>query len=119
MKKIAFNTPLRNNKYFTNVKNFLNSKESLHGPGKNIFKIKKELKNKFGFKNLYLTNSCTAAIEMAALALNLNKDDEVLMPSYTFVTTGSSFARTGCKIKYIDISNENLMPTFSEIKKKN
>jgi len=118
MKKIAFNTPLRNNKYFTNVKNFLNSKESLHGPGKNIFKIKKELKNKFGFKNLYLTNSCTAAIEMAALALNLNKDDEVLMPSYTFVTTGSSFARTGCKIKYIDISNENLMPTFSEIKKK-
>ena len=39
MKKILFNTPLQKKKYFDNVKQLLNSKESLHGPGKNIFQI--------------------------------------------------------------------------------
>ena len=53
MKQVVFNTPLQDVKYFNNVKKLLDSKKSLHGPGENILKIKKELKSQFGLKNLY------------------------------------------------------------------
>ena len=89
----------------------------MHGPGNNIFQIKKDLKKQFGFDHVHLTNSCTAAMEMCALMLNLKKDEEVLMPSYNYNTTASSFARTGCKVKYCDIDKKNLMPSFKQIKK--
>ena len=117
MKKILFHTPLQNIKYSNNVKKLLDSGLSLHGPGKNIFLIKKELKKKFGFEHIHLTNSATSAMEICALMLNLGKKDEVLMPSYNYNTTASSFVRTGCKIQYCDIYEKNLMPTFEQIKK--
>ena len=44
MRTIKFSTPLQDKKYFDNVKRLLDSKKSLHGPGENIFKIKKDLK---------------------------------------------------------------------------
>ena len=116
MKKILFNTPLQKKKYFDNVKKLLDSKKSLHGPGKNIFQIKKDLKKQFGFDHVHLTNSCTAAMEMCALMVNPKKDVEVLMPSYNYNTTASRFVRTGCKIRYCDIDKKNLMPAFSQIK---
>ena len=118
MRKILFNDPIKNKKYSKNVVNFLNSNQSLHGPGKNILAIKKKIYSYFNFQHIHLTNSCTAAMEMAALMINLNKADEVIMPSYTFVTTGSSFARTGCRIRYCDIDPINLMPSFKNIKDK-
>ena len=117
MQKILFHTPLQDIKYANNVKKLLDSKASLHGPGENIFKIKKELKKKFGFNHVHLTNSCTSAMEICALLLDLGKDDEVLMPSYNYNTTASSFVRTGCKIQYCDVDRKNLMPTFDQIKK--
>ncbi len=117
MKKILFHTPLSSTRYSNNVKRLLDSGLSLHGPGKNIFQIKKELKKKFGFKHVHLTNSATSAMEICALILGLGKNDEVLMPSYNYNTTASSFVRTGCKIQYCDIDKKNLMPTFSQIKK--
>ena len=115
MKKYLFNDPLRFNESYKSIKNFLDIKAPLHGPGKHTQDLKKILNKKFGFNNIYLTNSCTSAMEMAALAINLKFKDEVVIPSYTFATTGSSFARTGCKIKYCDISEKNLMPTYNQI----
>jgi len=117
MKEIKFNVPLSITASIANVNKFLRSKKPLHGPGENIFSIKKELKKIFGFKDTYLTNSCTSALEICALALGLKKNDEVLLPSFSFITTASSFARTGCKIKYLDIEKETLMPSFDNIKK--
>jgi dTDP-4-amino-4,6-dideoxygalactose transaminase len=73
VKKILFNTPLQKKKYFDNVKKLLDSKKSLHGPGKNIFQIKKDLKKLFGFNHVHLTNSCTAAMEMCALMVDLKR----------------------------------------------
>jgi len=118
MQEIKFNVPLKIPESTKNVKKFLQSGYPLHGPGINILKIKKEIKNIFGFKNIYLTNSCTSALEICSLALNLKSTDEVLLPSFTFITTASSFARTGCKLKYFDIEKNNLMPSFSNIKSK-
>ena len=51
-------------------------------------------------------------MEICALMLSLKKDEEVLMPSYNYNTTASSFVRTGCKVRYCDIDKKNLMPTF-------
>ena len=116
MKKIVFNTPLQKKKYSDNVKKLLDSKKSLHGPGQNIFQIKKDLKRQFGFHHVHLTNSCTSAMEICALMLNLKKHEEVLMPSYNYNTTASSFVRTGCKVRYCDIDKKNLMPNFDQIK---
>ena len=118
MRKILFNDPIKNKKYSKNVVSFLNSNQSLHGPGKNILAIKKKIYSYFNFQHIHLTNSCTAAMEMAALMINLNNTDEVIIPSYTFVTTGSSFARTGCRIRYCDIDPKNLMPSFKNIQDK-
>ena len=117
MKEIKFNIPLQDPKSIKNVIKFLNEKKPLHGPGKNILLIKKEIKKIFGFKSVHLTNSCTSALEICALILNLKKTDEVIIPSFSFVTTASSFARTGCKLKYCDIKKNNLMPSFDQIKK--
>ena len=117
MKEIKFNVPLQDPKSIKNVIKFLNEKKPLHGPGKNILLIKKEIKKIFGFKSVHLTNSCTSALEICALILNLKKTDEVIIPSFSFVTTASSFARTGCKLKYCDIKKNNLMPSLDQIKK--
>ncbi len=117
MKEIKFNIPLQEPKSIKNVVKFLKEKKPLHGPGKNISRIKTHVKKKFGFKFIHLTNSCTSSLEICALALNLKKDDEIIVPSFSFVTTGSSFARTGCRLRYCDIQKENLMPSFDQIKK--
>ena len=91
MKTIPFHTPLQDTKYFNNVKKLLDSKKSLHGPGRNIFQIKQDLRKKFGFQHVHLTNSATASMEICALMLSLKKDEEVLMPSYNYNV------RNGCK----------------------
>jgi len=55
-----------------------------------------------------LTHSCTAALEMSALLLNIEQGDEVICPSFTFVTTASAFALRGAKIVFVDIKDDTL-----------
>ena len=55
-----------------------------------------------------LTHSCTAALEMAALLLNLEAGDEVIMPSYTFVSTANAFALRGAVPVFVDIRPDTL-----------
>lgn len=57
---------------------------------------------KWGFKKCLLTTSCTDALEMAALLLNIKEGDEVIMPSYTFVSTSNAFVLRGAKIVFCD-----------------
>lgn len=58
--------------------------------------------NDFNLKNTYLTKSCTNALETIALLLDLKNTDEVIIPSYTFVSTANAFAIFGAKIVYAD-----------------
>jgi dTDP-4-amino-4,6-dideoxygalactose transaminase len=57
---------------------------------------------RFGFKKCLLTTSCTDALEMAALLINIQPGDEVIMPSYTFVSTANAFVLRGAKIVFAD-----------------
>jgi len=56
----------------------------------------------YGFKKTLLTTSCTDALEMAAILLNIQPGDEVIMPSYTFVSTANAFVLRGAIIKFVD-----------------
>lgn len=72
---------------------------------------------RYGFKKALLTHSCTAALEMAALLIDITPGDEVIMPSYTFVSTANAFLLRGAKIVFADSSTENPNVAAEEIKK--
>src|SRR6202008_1866434 len=62
---------------------------------------------KYGFKKALLTTSCTDALEMAAILLDIKEGDEVIVPSYTFVSTVNAFVLRGAKIVFADSGDQN------------
>jgi dTDP-4-amino-4,6-dideoxygalactose transaminase len=58
-------------------------------------------------EQVFLVHTCTAALEIAALALDLKPDDEVILPSYTFVATANAFLKCGAKLIFVDV-DENM-----------
>lgn len=60
------------------------------------------LQQRYGFRKVLLTTSCTDALEMAALLLDIGPGDEVIMPSYTFVSTANAFVLRGAHIVFAD-----------------
>jgi dTDP-4-amino-4,6-dideoxygalactose transaminase len=63
--------------------------------------------SRYGFKKVLLTTSCTDALEMAAILIDTKPGDEIIMPSYTFVSTANAFVLRGAKIVFADSSNLN------------
>ncbi|KNC10791.1 TDP-4-oxo-6-deoxy-D-glucose aminotransferase [Pantoea sp. RIT-PI-b] len=62
----------------------------------------------FGSKKVLLTPSCTASLEMAALLIDLQPGDEVIMPSYTFVSTANAFVLRGATIVFVDVRPDTM-----------
>ena len=62
---------------------------------------------KYGFKKALLTTSCTDALEMCAILCNVGPGDEVIVPSYTFVSSALAFVRQGCTIVFADSMENN------------
>lgn len=75
----------------------------LSGNGKYTKMCTEWMEERFGAKKVLMTTSCTAALEMSAILLGIKEGDEVIMPSYTFVTTASAFAKQGARIVFVDI----------------
>jgi dTDP-4-amino-4,6-dideoxygalactose transaminase len=71
---------------------------------------------KYGFKKVLLTTSCTDALEMCAILANIGLEDEVIVPSYTFVSSALAFVRQGAKIVFADSyeNNPNIDPSTLE-----
>lgn len=88
----------------------------LSGNGAFTKKCQEFFEQKFGFKKALLTTSCTDALEMAAILANIQPDDEVIIPSYTFVSTANAFVLRGAKIVFADSneSNPNIDPSQLE-----
>lgn len=78
------------------------------GDGKYTKLCSSWMENRFCAKKVLLTTSCTAALEMVALLLNIQTGDEVIMPSYTFVSTANAFAMYGAKIIFVDIRPDTM-----------
>lgn len=66
------------------------------------------LQRVIGSETLLLTQSCTAALELAALALEINEGDEVIVPSYTFVSSANAFALRGARVVFVDVDSDSL-----------
>jgi dTDP-4-amino-4,6-dideoxygalactose transaminase len=79
----------------------------ISGNGKYTQLCQQLFEERFGFKKTLLTTSCTDALEMCAILLDIQPDDEVIMPSYTFVSTALAFVRQGAKIVFADSRSDH------------
>ncbi|TRX47550.1 dTDP-4-amino-4,6-dideoxygalactose transaminase [Bacteroides sp. HF-5092] len=77
--------------------------------GNGIFtkKCQEYFEKQYGFKKSLLTTSCTDALEMCAILADIQPGDEVIVPSYTFVSTALAFVRQGAKIVFADSCPDN------------
>lgn len=78
------------------------------GDGEFTKKCNKWITEKTGTKATLLTTSCTHALEMAAILADIQPGDEVIMPSYTFVSTANAFVLRGAKIVFVDIRPDTM-----------
>ncbi len=104
---IPFNRPCLTGNEWAYVKAAMESNH-LSGDGHFGRLCQNWLQKKLNAKASFLTPSCTHALEMAALLLNIQPGDEVIMPSYTFVSTANAFALRGATLVFVDIRPDTL-----------
>lgn len=104
---IPFNKPYMTGRELSNIAQaHFNGK--LAGDGPFTHKCHQLIEQRIGASKALLTNSCTAALEMSAVLLNLVAGDEVIMPSYTFVSTANAFVLRGAHPVFVDIRDDTL-----------
>ena len=88
----------------------------ISGNGLFTKKCQQFFEERYGFRKCLLTTSCTDALEMAAILTGVGSGDEVIVPSYTFVSSALAFVRQGAKIVFCDSyrDNPNIDPTEIE-----
>lgn len=113
---IPFNRPV----VLGTEKNFIEevfNKQKFSGDGFFSSKCHETLASYLGAPKALLTTSCTDALEMAAILLDIAPGDEVIMPSFTFVSTSNAFALRGAKIVFLDINPDTMNMDESLIEK--
>ena len=113
---IPFNKPHLSGKELEYIKQSVESGK-ISGNGLFTKKCHQFFENRYGFKKVLLTTSCTDALEMCALLANIKLGDEVIIPSYTFVSTALAFVRQGAKIVFADSRKDH--PNIDEEKIEN
>ncbi len=103
---IPFNKPFLTGKETEYISSAVLSGK-ISGDGGFTKKCHQFFEDKYKFKKCLLTTSCTDALEMAAILINIQAGDEVIMPSYTFVSTANAFVLRGAKIVFADSCDTN------------
>lgn len=103
---IPFNKPFISGNE-TNYISQVISSGKLCGNGDFTKKCQLYFEDKYGFKKTLLTTSCTDALEMCAILCNIQPGDEVIVPSYTFVSSALAFVRQGAHIVFADSCSDN------------
>ncbi|MEW5676292.1 dTDP-4-amino-4,6-dideoxygalactose transaminase [Flavobacterium enshiense] len=103
---IPFNKPYLTGKEAQYIEEAVRSGK-ISGNGMFTQKCQRFFEEKYGFKKVLLTTSCTDALEMCAILANIQPGDEVIVPSYTFVSTAIAFIRQGAKIVFADSEPDN------------
>jgi dTDP-4-amino-4,6-dideoxygalactose transaminase len=98
---IPFNKPFLTGKETDYIREAVESGK-ISGDGIFTRKCHKFFENRYGFKKTLLTTSCTDALEMAAILCDIHPGDEIIAPSYTFVSTVNAFVLRGAKIVFAD-----------------
>lgn len=104
--EIGFNKPYYSGKEADYIKQAVESRK-ISGDGIFTKKCHDFFEKRYNFKKALLTTSCTDALELAALLLDIQPGDEVIAPSYTFVSTVNPFILRGAKIIFADSTQEN------------
>ena len=107
MNQIPFNKPFVAGKELYYIAQAV-TMGNLSGDGYFTKKCAELMQERFGIKKILMVPSCTAALEMAAQLCDVGPGDEVIMPSYTFVSTASAFVRMGAKPVFVDIRPDTL-----------
>src|SRR5262245_26843455 len=105
--KIPFNQPYATGHEFGYIDEAIRNRH-LSGDGDFTKRCHRWLEENTGACKALLTHSCTAALEMIALLANLQPGDEVIMPSYTFVSTANAFVLRGAVPVFVDIRPDTL-----------
>lgn len=105
---INFNEPVYVEKGLEYITDAIANRKRLNGDGDYTKMCKAWMENRFNAKEALLTTSCTHAMEMAALLCNISAGDEIIMPSYTFVSTANPFVLRGAKVKFVDIRPDTM-----------
>lgn len=111
---ITFNKPYFTGKETDYIKDAVASLK-ISGDGMFTKKCHDFFEKKYNFKKALLTTSCTDALEMAAILIDIKEGDEVIAPSYTFVSTVNAFVLRGAKIVFVDSNSENPNMDVSKI----
>jgi dTDP-4-amino-4,6-dideoxygalactose transaminase len=105
--RIPFNRPYLTGRERDYIEQVLQSR-LFAGDGPFSRRCQALLQQRFGAASVQLTTSCTSALEVAALLCDLAPDDEVIVPSYTFVSTANAFWLRRAKVKFVDIRRDTL-----------
>lgn len=103
---IPFNKPYLTGKEMHYIYDAVQSGK-ISGNGKYTKKCHQFFEDKYGFGKCLLTSSCTDALEMSALLMNIQPGDEVILPSYTFVSTANAFELRGASLIFCDSRNDH------------
>ncbi|MBR9826687.1 MAG: dTDP-4-amino-4,6-dideoxygalactose transaminase [Alphaproteobacteria bacterium] len=114
MAQIPFNKPSLTGSELSNIQVAYEA-GMLSGDGAFSKSCERLLEHRVGCDRALLTHSCTAALEMMALLLELGPGDEVIMPSYTFVSTANAFAMRGATPVFVDVREDTLNIDESKI----
>ena len=115
-KKIEFNKPFTSNNDSKYINAVLKNKKFADG----YFQKKCEIiiKNKINSKFVALTQNCTSALEISMILINLQKGDEVIMPSYTFTSTANAVLLRGAKPVFADVNLYDANLSYQSVKEK-
>tara|TARA_B100001996_G_scaffold103079_1_gene77407 strand:- start:2224 stop:3366 length:1143 start_codon:yes stop_codon:yes gene_type:complete len=117
MRTVPFNVPFltgSENKYIQEVFD----QNEFAGNGPFTKKVQKILEDYLDAPRVLLTHSCTAALELAAMLAGFGPDDEVLVPSFTFVTSASAILRTGASVVFCEINPDTMLLDIEDVKRK-
>ena len=105
--RIPFNRPCLEGKEYEYIAQAIANGHA-SGDGPFTRKCYELLERELGVPRVLLTTSCTHALEMAALLLDCGPEDEIIIPSFTFVSTTNAFALRGARIVFADIRRDTL-----------
>ena len=104
---ISFNEPPFTGKEYEYIRQAVENRR-ICGDGEFNKKCSRWLKEKTASKKTFMTTSCTHALEMAAILCDIQPGDEVIMPSFTFVSTADAFVMRGARIVFVDIRPDTM-----------
>lgn len=118
MEIINFNEPFVTGKELEYIKDVF-EQNHFYGNGKYTKLCTEFIQNKLSVDNVLITDSCTSALEITALLLrDTSKEQEIILPSYTFSSTASAFARAGFKLIFAEVDPNTMMLDANDVKSK-